>query len=354
MMKKILILPQFGLGDTLLFTPMLKVLKNVLPDSYITCITMKKSNYDLLLNNPNIDNLEFYPFLENKFGGLLHIIKNYAFKYDYTISPFPSNRKEYNIFSFLTFSKNRIGHRYIKDDFISLNWLKNLSVKEDKRLHCVEENLRLLSFLNIQYNQYNDLKLEIFLNDEEIAFGKDFVSNYSNKKIKVGIHPGSSRFKNQFNRRLPAEKWIQVINHFDYIDFFVFGTEEEKEEINFIMKNKKYDNVIVCDGLTIRQVASIIKNLNIFMSNDSGLMHLSAAVQTPVIAIFGYTNPNRVRPWNVKHKIIYLNLDCSPCFNYSPKEVRCVKNIDFACIKNIEADRIINELKNFIEELKIE
>ncbi len=122
--------------------------------------------------------------------------------------------------------------------------------------------------------------------------------------------------------------------------FFLFGTDEEKQENEFISKNAKYGNVILIQNKPIRMVASIIKQMNAFVSNDSGLMHLAAAVGIPVVAIFGPTNPVWVRPWKVKHKIVRIELPCSPCFYYSPKPLKCVAGLDFKCLKDIDVSMV--------------
>ena len=92
-----------------------------------------------------------------------------------------------------------------------------------------------------------------------------------------------------------------------------------------------------------------MKNLDLFVSNDSGLMHLAAAVGLPVVAIFGPTNPKWVKPWKVNSKIVKLNLDCSPCFVYSPKLLMCArKKEEFKCIRDITPEMVINAIKEML------
>lgn len=333
---KVLILPLYGIGDTLMTTPAIEVLKKSI-DCWIVNLCMFKTTYKVLKNNPYIDELLYFPFLER---GLLNSLK-FIFsldKFDMAINFYPSNRKQYNILSFLTGAKFRIGHRYIKRDLIELNFLKNKTIKEDPNLHNVEENLRLIEILGIKINKYPEMR--IYLQEEEISQGQLLVENLSKKTIKVGIHTGTSSFKGHRERRLPVQKFLELINSMPDIDFFLFGTDEEKQENEFISKNAKYGNVILIQNKPIRMVASIIKQMNAFVSNDSGLMHLAAAVGIPVVAIFGPTNPVWVRPWKVKHKIVRIELPCSPCFYYSPKPLKCVAGLDFKCLKEIDVSMV--------------
>lgn len=341
---KVLILPLYGIGDTLMTTPAIEVLKKSI-DCWIVNLCMFKTTYEVLKNNPYIDELLYFPFLER---GLLNSLKFISSldKFDMAINFYPSNRKQYNILSFLTGAKFRIGHRYIKRDLIELNFLKNKTIKENPNIHNVEENLRLLEILEIKINEYPEMR--IYLQEEEISQGQLLVENLSKKTIKVGIHTGTSSFKGHRERRLPVQKFLELINSMPDIDFFLFGTDEEKQENEFISKNAKYGNVILIQNKPIRMVASIIKQMNAFVSNDSGLMHLAAAVGIPVVAIFGPTNPVWVRPWKVKHKIVRIELPCSPCFYYSPKPLKCVAGLDFKCLKEIESSNIRDELSKIL------
>ncbi len=349
-MKKVLIVPMYGMGDTLLITPAIEILKKNKLDYHITCLTFQKINYEVLKDNPDIDRLEFFPFLKKGFlASIPYIVKNIMLKFDIAINFYPSNRKAYNIFSFLTLSKERVGHKYLNYNFIELNWLKNRTIKENPSLHCVEENIKLLNFFGIDTDNIEIPPLRIYLSNEEITNGINFIQKISKNKIKIGIHTGSSSFKNHKFRRLPKERFIEVVNHFKEIDFFLFGTDEEREENHFILNNSIHKNVYLVENKSIREVAAIIKNLNIFLSNDSGLMHLAAATGIPVIAIFGPTNPTWVKPWKVKHKIINLNLPCSPCFVYSPKPLICNQKEKFKCLKNIDSKMVINAINELLE-----
>jgi len=165
------------------------------------------------------------------------------------------------------------------------------------------------------------------------------IKRYKNKLI--GIHPGSSKFKNHTNRRLPKEKFLELTNTLDDFYFFIFSGEDEKDEADFIYSNSKSNNVIKVEGKSIREVASIMKYLNIFVSNDSGLMHLAATMGIPVVGIFGPTNPNWIHPWGVKYQIVQTNLECSPCFYYSPRPLECKLREKFKCLREISVEKII-------------
>lgn len=329
----ILILPLYGLGDTLMTTPALEILKKQ-SNFKITYLCMFRTNFDILRANPFIDELIFFPFMQKSKYETFKFIFSLRGKFDYSINFYPSNRWQYNLISWLFGAKFRIGHRYIKRDLRELNFLKNMTFQESEELHNVEENVRLLKFLDIYCDEIPPMKICLYA--EEINSGKQFVFNTSKRNMRVGIHTGTSSFKGHKGKRWEKEKFLELIDSFPDFDFFLFGTYEEESENSFIFEQAKHKNVVLVHNKPIREVAAIIKQMNLFVSNDSGLMHLASAVGVPVVAIFGPTNPKWVRPWKVKSKVVRVNLPCSPCFYYSPKPLKCENKIKFQCLKDID------------------
>jgi heptosyltransferase-2 len=86
-----------------------------------------------------------------------------------------------------------------------------------------------------------------------------------------------------------------------------------------------------------------MKRCDVFVSNDSSLMHVASALKLNVAAIIGPTNTNYIHPWKTGHRIITLNLDCSPCFFYSPRPLICSReDVKFKCIKELTVDMVYN------------
>ena len=78
-------------------------------------------------------------------------------------------------------------------------------------------------------------------------------------------------------------------------------------------------------------------------------MHIAAALNLKVIAIIGPTNPHYIHPWKTEHKIVTLNLDCAPCFFYSPKPLICTReDVNFKCIKELSVEMVINALEQIL------
>jgi heptosyltransferase-2 len=342
--KQVLVLPLYGIGDVLMTTPAIRNLKEQL-DCEITYLHMFRTTHDILLNNPYIKENIFPPFLETSRLAGIRFLLQFRKKFDCSINFYPSNRRDYNLAAFIAGSPVRIGHRYIMGDLTELNFLKNRTVREDDSIHNVEENLRLLDFLGIK--ERKPYPLEIYLTYEERSFADQWLSwreTYIGNFL-IGLHPGTSVFKKHDKRRWSEESFGELINklsaHWKNSIFLLFGGPEEKplrESIISSVGDAK--RVLSVDSVSVRQAASLMMKCRLFISNDSGPMHIAAAAKVPTVAIFGPTNPAWVRPWGVPHRVVRTCISCSPCFRYSPGPLHCVAFRDFACLQEIAVEQV--------------
>jgi 3-deoxy-D-manno-octulosonic-acid transferase/heptosyltransferase-1 len=78
---------------------------------------------------------------------------------------------------------------------------------------------------------------------------------------------------------------------------------------------------------TLRELACLYRKARLVVSTDSGPMHLAAAVGTPVVALFGPTDPARTGPYGPGHQVIQASLDCAPCLKRQCPTRRCMAEI---------------------------
>jgi ADP-heptose:LPS heptosyltransferase len=352
----IIILPLYGIGDVLMTTPALKVLKEHCSGCRITYLNMFHSTYEVLRNNPNIDSLVHFPFLEKSALESLRFTLSLRGQFDCSINFYPSNRRQYNMLAYLIGAKMRIGHHYLHDDLRELNFLKNKTVIEDPGLHNVKENIKLLEFLGISPDivspelSCQGPPMEIFLTPEENNRGLKLIGP-SATGTKIGVHAGTSTFKGHAHKRWPKENFVELINLFPKNSFYLFGDKEEQGANAFISDSvADRERVIIISGAPIREVAAAIKNLDLFIANDSGLMHLAAAAGTPVVALFGPTNPDFVRPWGVSHRVVRMDMPCSPCFYYSPRPLKCGASHGFKCLAGLSVVAVKAAVEDLLKE----
>jgi heptosyltransferase-2 len=168
-----------------------------------------------------------------------------------------------------------------------------------------------------QVDKYND-----FINDSlDINFqpGKlllSTISSQSSTQKTVGINPGASYGS---AKRWYPEEFAKVANELsDQYDIVIFGGPDEQDialDIEKLLIKKDVKNYKNLAGkTTIPELINHISNLDLFITGDSGPMHVAAAFQIPTVAIFGPTKDNETSQWmNEKSIIVKKGLDCQPC-----------------------------------------
>ncbi len=169
----------------------------------------------------------------------------------------------------------------------------------------------------------------------------------------LGLNPGASY--GSAKRWYPAY-FAQVALHFkDEFKIMIFGGAGERdicEQIEQILRENGVECLNLAGKTSVRELCEMIggiaKTGGIFLTNDSGPMHIAAAYKTPTIALFGPTRFTQTCPWrNENARILHLNLECMPCM----KRVCPIKT--HACMKDLSPQAVIETIeREFIKEIK--
>lgn len=340
-----------GIGDALMFSPALRLLREKYPETQIDILCMFKGVEELYKRNPDISNVLYWDFLSSSIPSSFSYLLKLRGKYDATISVYPQNRWEYNSICFLIGAKYRLGHIYNHLNAYSLSFLNNHRIHELDSRHNVEENIELVKLLGVNIPQQLP-PLQVHLTNEDIEQGNDWLASQNlSHSLLVGFHAGSAEFKNHINRRWAPEKYAELglrLIREKNASILLFGGSDEyalNEKINSAMENK---GVIVKTPFML--TAALMSQCKLFVCNDTGLMHLAAGLQLPIVTIFAYTNPSYVYPWKTRTTMVRHPLECSPCFYYSPRPVRCRWKEDrFRCITHIEVDEVWNAVNTMLD-----
>ncbi len=352
---RILINALSGIGDALMFSPALALLKKHLPEIKIDIAVMFRAVEELYKNNPHINKIYFIDFLnQSKVSSLKDTLKLRKNKYDAAINVYPSNRREYNLVQFFEGAKKSIAHKY--NNFSKTNWdfLNNTLINEVKDKHNVIENFELLKAVFPEMREDELGELEIYLRDEDKQNAKHLLEELGlNDKMMIGFHAGSATFKRHINKRWAAEKYAELakeLNNKYGAIVLLFGTEKD---VNEKIKMHSGNYVFIPQTKSLTESMALMNECNLFVSNDSALMHIAAALKIPQIAVFAYTNFKELYPWKNKHIIVRKELDCSPCFFNSPKPVKCIftGEDEFKCIKTVSVDEAMEACIKLIEEI---
>lgn len=159
-------------------------------------------------------------------------------------------------------------------------------------------------------------------------------------KKNIGIHI-CRRYNHQFhaNRQLldPLElgQKLHILGH----RVFIIGHEGAVSEAF----QREYTQFVYCLGHDLSDVAGLIKEIDCMVNEDSGIMHVTSAMDTPQVAIFGPTSDIKNKPWSNKAVLIQRSMDCQPC-QYTERATNCFRN---ACM-DIDHDYIIKQIESLI------
>lgn len=151
----------------------------------------------------------------------------------------------------------------------------------------------------------------------------------------IGFNPGAAYGP---AKRWPAEKFGQlaalIAHHYGESGclILVFGTGDDTEAAHAIKEfsiRTPFHVVDMTAKTTLPQVMALIRCCHVFVTNDSGLMHVAAALETPTIAIFGSTDHIATGPFSRKAVVIRKEMECSPCLQSQcpQKHLRCLEEI---------------------------
>ena len=350
---KILILALSGIGDALMFTPALKLMRGALPDAEIDALVMFKGVKDIYDRNSCLNKVIYFDFMKEGIIESFRFIKTIRNKYDASVNVYPSNRREYNFMNFLIGAEKRAGVKYLRKDITDLGMLNNIRVIENDSMHNVQTNIRLVEkLLNKTFT--DEPLLDFTLTQDDLSFAVQYLNKIgiNDDDLVIGFHAGSAVLKNHIHRRWEPEKFAalaqSLINKLN-AKILLFGGPEELELKKVINNLIQSPRSLIVETDNLARSAALIKRCSLFVTNDSSLMHVASAMQRKVVAVIGPTNPYYIHPWKTKYKIVDLNLDCAPCFFYSPRPLICSRtDIKFKCIRELSVEMVFNAITGLL------
>ncbi len=335
--KRILVIKPRAIGDVLLSTPVLPNLRKHYPAARIDFL-VEKFAAPVLKGNPFIDNVISYD-TKSRFplGGssaslsiILEVRKN---RYDLIIDLFANPRTA--IITMFSGSEFRLGYPF--------KWRRfayNILVPSRRgEFHNVEFNLDALRHIGVHVESTHPL---FYLDNESNEFGRKFLQHHglSGKFITVNIGGGwdIKRWKTQKLIEL-----CQLIHERLHLQVVVLYGSTEKDDAERIASAS---DSILSPQTSLHEMGAIMKESLLLITNDSGPMHIAAALDVPTLAIFGPTNPRLQGPYgNVSEIARNEKLDCLEC-----NLTKCP--IGNPCMKELDAGTVFEKLLSLISKIE--
>jgi ADP-heptose:LPS heptosyltransferase len=284
-LMKILVISLAGIGDTLLATPLIHELRVNFPTAAIDALVMWAGSRDILETNPHVHTVYHKNLLrDGKLSAIQFLLSLRPQRYDVSINTYPQSKLEYRLGAFLIQAKQRLSHTYGNTTSLD-RWLVTHTLPQDYDRHSVENNLALLQLIGAK-PQLPEHRTNLFLSEREKLWAKQTLeaTGLSGRKL-LGIHVGSGKTKNLELRRWPLDCYLDLIRQLTAAEpeaaVLLFGGPEEQADHEQILQQTSNPQVRVAPSKSLRQAAALIQLCRAFLSVDTALMHVAAAVEVP-------------------------------------------------------------------------
>jgi lipopolysaccharide heptosyltransferase II len=335
--ERFLVVRTDRVGDVVLSTPVLEAIKTRFPEAHLT---MMVSSYaaEVVKADPNLDDVIIDDQADRNRGakGFLMLVKKVkGGKFDVGILLRPTFRLA--LLLFLGGVRYRIGTGY---RFYQMLFNRKVYVHRKRNLrHEADYNLDLLKPLGIRPEK---IVPRVHVAPEAESFAQQIWREFeiTPDDTVVVIHPGSG----DSALNLPATRFAQVADR--VADEFnarilLTGMDNEKELVDFVEGRMRHEAVNLCGGTNLMQLAAVLRNADVVISNSTGPMHLAAAVGTPTVAVFCpifAAGPIRWGPYGEGHEVVLPPVPvCEKC---KPKSCP-----HYDCMDRIKAEHVVTKVR---------
>jgi heptosyltransferase-2 len=212
---------------------------------------------------------------------------------------------------------------------------------EDLAVHEVRYYLRLLHFWQGDARDPSPLRLELTEAEKEEASSWLARQGIARGQMVVGLNPAA--LFGTAKRWLP-DRFAEVGRHFvrkHGARVVVTGLPQERDVAQQVCAAGGEDFVNGAGRMKLRELMAFIGHCGLYVTNDSGAMHLAAALGTPLVAVFGSTDWVTTAPLSTRARIVRVETPCAPCIlRHCP--------IDHRCMSLVTTDRVIDEAENLL------
>jgi heptosyltransferase-2 len=329
------------LGDAVLTTPALGAVRAAYPDTRIL-LAAKPAVADLFLHHPDVDEILVYDKGGRHAGaaGMLRMARELR-RRNLDAAILFQNAFDAALLAFLAGIPDRAG--YATDGRRLLLTRAIPATEEILRLHHAEYYLRLVSEMGIPRPAEPAMRLRVAAEERDAMAARLATLGVPAGARILGINPGATYgsakrwFPDRFASVADAlsEEWEAAV--------VLMGSAPEmplSAEIESSMRRKP---VNLSGRTTVRELMALISHCGFLVTNDSGPMHIAAALGVPLVAIFGPTDWRTTSPWTRRAKVVRVDVDCSPCMRRE-----CDRGHE--CMLGVTAEMVVGAAHDLVAE----
>lgn len=329
-----------SLGDIIHTFPVAWALKDLYPEARLTWVV--NSSYRGLIDGcPAIHNVLFFDrrIKNNIFRALVSfyrlIGKIRREKFDLVIDLQGLLRS--GLISWLSNGKKVMGLESARE---GSRWFYDIKVPvpKEKSIHAIDRYLLVPEHLGWTGSP----RFQIEIQPDDDRFIDRFLKAEKARTYLplIGIHP-VARWKTKewsFNNFARLADLISATEKFQVV---LLGSEEDQKQIIQMIHMMKYSPVIATGKFNLKQLAAFLKRSSLLITTDSGPMHLAAAMEIPLLAVFGATDQRKTGPYKMENDVIFKNIQCRPCL----KRTCLNSGYPMECMERITPEEVFEQFK---------
>jgi len=373
---KILLVSLAGIGDTLLATPLLRALREQLPQAQIDALVMWAGSRDLLEGNPRVNTVHYQHLLRESHVQNLRFLWGVRRQgYDLSINTYPQGKIQYRITARLINARRRLSH-YYENRHLWDDWLVTDAIEQDYHVHCIENNLNFLPLIGLKknpslqtgtsgpdsqlstLNSQLSLDCEIYFPAGELTWAEEFArAHHLAQKQVLGLHVGSGKTKNLIHKRWPLDHYLALgralLAAYPELVILLFGGPDEQADNEALLQQLQSNRVLRVISRTIKQGVAVLRHCQVFLSVDNVFMHLAAAMKVPrQIVIESPTFNQTIEPYHRPFRLVRnpmvagRNLDY---YRYDGRDIQGGREHLLACMRSITPDMALEAVREALD-----
>jgi lipopolysaccharide heptosyltransferase III len=317
---RILLIRLRSMGDCLLLTGPVRALKEEFPEFRLS-VLVEGRFADCFHGNPDFDEI-------------ISVANKYLVSARLLVRRFEVILNLHGGPTSLLYALLSRGRRFGAEQYQYSNLYHGVVPCPDPAVHTVESTMAMFRWLGVQREHAPALRYEVHRSESARMREKLGGSPYA------VIHPASV----MATKRWDSARFSKVAGSLVRRGLTIVVTAGPGEESFADRAAKEIEGAMIMPGLSIPELAELIRGARLYVGNDSGPMHLAAAVGTPTVAVWGSSDSRRWRPWSVEHRVVQNPFECNPCPGY-----RCLVADSPLCIESVTVDQVERAVDELLE-----
>jgi heptosyltransferase-2 len=330
------------IGDVIMTLPAIAAVRETFPHAKVTVLA-KPWVAEVYRICPDVDEVFIFqsPGVHHGIAGKYRLARELQ-KKEFDAAILLQNAIEAAIITWLARIPIRVGYNSDGRGFLLTHSV--VRTDEIRKVHQIDYYREMLKSVGFRSSQ-RDIALDLD-NDYRAVADNILKEHYIEEdSVTIGIAPGATYG--------PAKMWFperfasvadRLVSDFS-AHILLFGSGHDRDRAEMVQQHSNNMFVNLAGDTSLKEAIALISRCDLFISNDSGLMHIAGAFGIPLVAIFGSTNPVTTSPVGRKSIVLYKDVPCSPCLKKT-----CPT--DFRCMDLITADYVYDTARRLLEETR--